>query len=267
VTETSLNSSADDLLFQHQHRHQRSPREPRHVSFADPICQIDDEKTALDERAVLTPEVRAAYLYTVCWVRIGACVFFGMHNFGIRALVVSLCANISRVTSKQTFISPASKNHLFSQTADLELFQKDCTLTALMYVKQNEVGIPWEEANYSIRGIEDMIRRHQNNNKSIRAEHSARVLAEQTRHVQQTTAINNSNINSSGSSKSDGTVPMVHPKDALVLSERLRTVSCSSSKGERLRAMHRAREDAIGQQQTSLKRFTMQRMRGSMSLK
>lgn len=90
-----------------------------------------------------------------------------------------------------------------------------------MYTKRKEVGIPWEEKNYTLRGLEDLIRKSTSKPgaKGAREEHSAKILAEQR-------ANNNNNNNNT-----------VDP-------ERLREISCQSSRDERLRALNRGKLDA-----------------------
>jgi hypothetical protein len=80
-----------------------------------------------------------------------------------------------------------------------------------MYIKRKEVGIAWVEKDYTLRGLEEILR-HSNTEKNVRAAHRALILEEQQQKQSP---------------------------------DRLREVSCHSSKGERVRALNRARQDAV----------------------
>lgn len=122
------------------------------------------------------------------------------------------------------FLTPNLTIRLFRlvQGEDVYRFEKDCTLTAFSYIKRKESGMPWEENEYSIRGLEEMVRkyRHSSGDKSARDEHSQRVLKEYRR------------------------LQVAKKATTQDPSERLRAVSLHSSKAERIRAMNRAKEDA-----------------------
>ena len=88
-----------------------------------------------------------------------------------------------------------------------------------MYVKRREVGIPWEEKDYTLRGLEEIVRNatQKDNSRDIRRQHTELVLNKQ---------------------KSFGA-------DTANPAERLREVSQQSSKSELVRALSRGKQDAI----------------------
>ena len=88
-----------------------------------------------------------------------------------------------------------------------------------MYVKRKEVGIPWEEKQYTLRGLEELVRRSTQRlpSEPVRVQHSAKVL----------------------SKVKDGTDE-----------ERLAEAARASSKEERQRALTRAKQDALYVQAT-----------------
>lgn len=67
------------------------------------------------------------------------------------------------------------------QKADLERFEKDRSLTVLMYQTQNDKGIAWEEKEYSVRGLEEYVDRKIRNRRQHMKEHIQSVLTEQDR--------------------------------------------------------------------------------------
>jgi hypothetical protein len=81
-----------------------------------------------------------------------------------------------------------------------------------MYIKRKEVGIAWVEKDYTLRGLEEILRHTPAGEKNVRETHAALVLEE-------------------------------HRKKQTP--DRVREVSCHSSKGERVRALNRARQDAV----------------------
>lgn len=112
-----------------------------------------------------------------------------------------------------------------------------------MFIKRKEVGVPWEEKDYTIRGLEEMLR-DCNRETSPRDEHRDRILDEQDR------------LRTSKKAKG-------HDDPA----ERLRYVSLHSSKADRIRALHRAREDASNSGRTSSGRVMMQKVLSRLSIK
>jgi hypothetical protein len=105
------------------------------------------------------------------------------------------------------------------QSSDVQAFQKDSALTAVMYIKRREANIAWEENEYSIRGLEEMIQKAsmKPGEKCKRERHCAKVLAEQERLRTQN----------------------------LLSPERLRGASSSSSKADRAAAIIKAEHDAV----------------------
>lgn len=101
----------------------------------------------------------------------------------------------------------------------MQSFQKDSALTALMYVKRREANVPWEETEYSIRGLEELVQKAamRPGEKPGRARHCARVLAEQEK---------------------------LKSQDNICSAERLRGISSSSSKTDRASAIIKAKYDA-----------------------
>ena len=176
------------------------------MRFTDPPVDESSNKDEEDDDDGFTNEEREAYFYTVSTSCAGGRkVRLPIHEVHV----------VSHELSLFNDLTPTQKK-------DVECFEKDCALTALMYVKRKEVGVPWDEGgkDYTLRGLESLIR-NVNKDCSERDEHVLRVLKEQERlHDQQR------------KKKSDD------------LSQRLRSASCQSSKADRIRAMNRAREDA-----------------------
>jgi len=87
-----------------------------------------------------------------------------------------------------------------------------------MFIKRREANLPWEERDYSIRGLEELLRRRKNDGKTARDQHREIILAEQRRLL---------------------------GKDKEYVEDRLNEVSSNSSKLDRVRASNLAKADAI----------------------
>lgn len=90
-----------------------------------------------------------------------------------------------------------------------------------MYVKRKEAGIPWEEKDYTLRGLEEIVRQATQKvptSQSPRERHAARVL-QKVKDLKDC-------------SQED--------KD-----EKVRECSCQSSREDRVRALNRGKQDAV----------------------
>lgn len=100
--------------------------------------------------------------------------------------------SIQYFQTPESCISDDEYSLCFYSKADLERFDKDRSLTVLMYHTQNDKGITWEEKEYTLRGLEEYVDRKTRNRRQHLKDHVRAVLAEQDRLKAAGIPINNS---------------------------------------------------------------------------
>lgn len=124
-----------------------------------------------------------------------------------------------------------------AQIDDLGRFNRDRALTALMYLRRSTSGVAWDDNEYSIRGLEEAVRKNHTSQRE-RRDHVRSVLLEQHRLRQEGLGM-----------------------DAFLLAE----ASSKSSAKSRVEALTLAREDATAASRFAYASTLMSLVRGKLS--